>query len=514
MGSMKRKVEDEYDERKDPIGSYFMPKTTHGAQPTLKTVLQTKEVIEKCDIAIFKQMIDASMPFNTTNSTYYQLMIDVICRMVLGYKGLNYYCVCGHFLNKREKRVKDFRSIWNKTGCTLIVYGWTDRSKRTLINFLVYCPKGTVFIKSVDASHASKTADLLFKLFKKVVMYADNEDIVDIVTNNAVNYFVAGTLLEKDFPHLFWCPCVNLKFQDIGKLPEVTDTVSHAANITKYLYNHCHLLHLMMQITHGKEILCPTPTRFATNFIALQSILAQKDALRALVTYREWINLVYFKDVKAEKCMEQVLDSNIWKQYADIVKIIESLIHVLRIVESDDKLAMDFLYQAFFKARHEMERRFQRNKTKIKSYLEIMDIRWNLKLKRNLHAAAVKEFEKHKFTTSDLLNVSEKHAHCDPDLLDNCLSYLVIVFNGDLRRMLVNGIKSIVRNLWMSYTKSEKAVSGIGTYVVLPDVSGIGTYVVLPAVSGLGMCLNTSKPIKEICWNIKNLMILFLFVIT
>ncbi|KAF1858857.1 hypothetical protein Lal_00045168 [Lupinus albus] len=458
-----------------------MPKTTHGAQPTLKTVLQTKKVIEKCDIAISKQMIDASMPFNTTNSTYYQLMIDVICSMVLGYKGLNYNCVCGHF-----------RSIWNKTRYTLIVYGWTDRSKQTLINFLVYCPKGTVFIKSVDASHASKTADLLFKLFKKVVMYAGNENIVDIVTNNDVNYVVAGRLLEKYFPHLFWCPCVNLKFQDIGKLPKVTDTVSHAANITKYLYNHCHLLHLMMQFTHGKEILRPTPTRFATNFIALQSILAQKDALRALVTYREWINLVYFKDVKAEKCMEQVLDSNIWKQCANIVKIIESLIHVLRIVESDDKLAMDFLYQAFFKARHEMERRFQRNKTKIKSYLEIMDIRWNLQLKINLHAAAVEEFEKHKFTTSDLLNVSEKHAHCDPDLLDNCLSYLVIVFNGDLRSMLVNGIKSIVRNLWMSYTKSAKAMSGIGTYVVLP------------AVSGLGMYLNTSIPIKEIGWNIKN----------
>ncbi|CAL0299670.1 unnamed protein product [Lupinus luteus] len=97
--------------------------------------------------------------------------------------------------------------------------GWTDCTRRTLINFLVYCPKGTVFIKSVDASYASKTADLLFKLFKEVVMYVGAKNIVHIVIDNAANYVAAGRLLERKFPHLFWSPCaaycVNLMFQDI-----------------------------------------------------------------------------------------------------------------------------------------------------------------------------------------------------------------------------------------------------------------------------------------------------------
>ncbi|KAF1895993.1 hypothetical protein Lal_00046749 [Lupinus albus] len=420
---------------KGRIGSYFMPRTTPGAQPTLKSVMQSKEVIEKCDLAIAKWMIDTFVPFNATNSTYYQPMIDALCSMGSGYKGPNYYRVRGHLVNKWVEDVKILR-----TRCTLMADGWTDRSRRTLINFLVYCPKGTVFIKSVDASYASKTADLLFKLFKEVVMYVGPENIVHIVTDNAANYVAAGRLLEKEFPHLFWSPCaahcVNLMFQDIRKLPEVTDTVSHAANITKYLYNHCHPLYLMRQFTNGKEILRPTPTRFATNFIALQSILTQKDALRALVTSREWTSSAYSKDVKAKKCVEQVLDSNFWKQCADIVKFTEPLVRVLRIVDSEDKPAMGFLYQAFFKARHEMERRFQRNKTKIKPYLEIMDSRWDLQLKRNLHAAGywlnpqcffnVEEFEKHKFTTSGLLDVFEKHAHGDPDLLDKLTSEMRI----------------------------------------------------------------------------------------
>ncbi|KAF1888957.1 hypothetical protein Lal_00036514 [Lupinus albus] len=150
----------------------------------------------------------------------------------------------------------------------------------------------------------------LAQIFKEVVMYVDPENIVHIVTENAANYVAAGRLLEKEFPHFFWSPCaahcVNLVFQDIGKLPEVTDIVSHAANITKYLYNHCHPLYPMRQFTNRKEILRPAPTRFATNFIALQSILAQKYALRALVTSREWTSSAYSKDVKAKKCVERV----------------------------------------------------------------------------------------------------------------------------------------------------------------------------------------------------------------
>jgi len=48
---------------------------------------------------------------------------------------------------------------------------------------------------------------------------------------------------------------------------------------------------------------------------------------------------------------------------------------VLRIVDSEDKYAMGFLNQAMYKAREEMVRRFQRNKTEVKPYLKILDHR-------------------------------------------------------------------------------------------------------------------------------------------
>ncbi|PSS08268.1 Zinc finger BED domain-containing protein [Actinidia chinensis var. chinensis] len=206
-----------------------------------------------------------------------------------------------------------------------MVDGWTDQCKRTLINFLVYCPRGIVFLKSVDASDASKTAQLLYKLFREVILFVGPENVVHIVTDNAANYVAAGRLLEQEFHTIYWSPCaahcMNLILQDIGNLDEVSDIISHASKITKYIYNHYYALHLMRKHTGGREILRPTPTRFATKFIALQSILAQKDALRSMVTSREWTISAYEKDSKGKKFVENVLGSMFWKECAIRVQL-------------------------------------------------------------------------------------------------------------------------------------------------------------------------------------------------
>ncbi|XP_058749530.1 uncharacterized protein LOC131622511 [Vicia villosa] len=354
------------------IGTYFLPRTTPGAQPTLKSVMQSKEVVEKCYLAIAKWFIDASIPFNAANSPYFQPAVDALCCMGVGYKVPIMHALRGNLLNKWADNVKiqieQYRSIWKDTGCTLMEDGWSDRCRRTLINFLVYCPKGTVFIKSVDASGASKTAKTLFKLFREIVLYVGQENIVQIVTDIAVNYVATGKLLEKEFPKLFWSPCaahcINLMLQDMGKLEE-----------TKYRWKRS-----------GKEILRLAPTHFASNFIALQSILSHKDALRAMVTSKERTTTTYSKDVKAKQFVKQVLDSSFWSTCADIVKITKPLVRVF-IVDSEDKPAMGYLYRAMYKAREEIEKRFRRNMLKVEPYLKISDNCWDAELRKNLHAA-------------------------------------------------------------------------------------------------------------------------------
>ncbi|XVE98465.1 hypothetical protein REPUB_Repub03eG0109000 [Reevesia pubescens] len=365
-------------------------------------------------------MIDASVPFNAVNSVYFQPMINAVASIGAGYKAPNFYVVRGYLLAKNveetRKFVSSYRETWKDTGCTIMADVWTDQCRRTLINFLVYCPRGTVFLKSVDASDASKIAELLYKLFREVVIFVGPENVVHIVTDNAANYVAAGRLLEQEFPTLYWSPCAayccNLMLQDIGKLDEVCDVVNHASNITKYVYNHCYALHLMRKHTNGREILRPALTRFATNFIALQ----------------------------------------------------KPLVRVLRIVDAEDRPAMGYLYEAIHKVREEMLKMFQKRKKRVEPYLTILDSQWDRQLHKNLHAASYwlnpknqynnTEMTKHKHTISGLLDVIEKYSHGNSNLRSQLTSKIKLfrTAQGDFgRRSAVSDRNSMLLDEWWLY---------------------------------------------------------------
>ncbi|XLR69433.1 hypothetical protein S83_020105, partial [Arachis hypogaea] len=107
-----------------------------------------------------------------------------------------------------------------------------------------------------------------------------------------------------------------------------------------------------------------------------------KDTLRAMVTSKEWTISAYSKEAKAKTFVDQVLDSKFWNQCTNIVKLTEPLVCVLHIMDSEDKAAMCFLYQAFNKVREEMVKRFQQRKKIVEPYLKILDTRWDSQLKK------------------------------------------------------------------------------------------------------------------------------------
>ena len=51
--------------------------------------------------------------------------------------------------------------------------GWKNNRQRTLINFLVYCPQGVMFVKFIDVSDIMKDATNLFQLFNEKIEWVD-----------------------------------------------------------------------------------------------------------------------------------------------------------------------------------------------------------------------------------------------------------------------------------------------------------------------------------------------------
>ena len=61
--------------------------------------------------------------------------------------------------------MKSHKEEWARTRCSIMFDGWKDKSYRSLINFLVNCSKGSMFIESIDASSYMKTGERMFQLF-------------------------------------------------------------------------------------------------------------------------------------------------------------------------------------------------------------------------------------------------------------------------------------------------------------------------------------------------------------
>ena len=60
-------------------------------------------------------MIDASIPFNAVNSTFYQPMIDAMISYGGGYKGPRFHDLHGYLLTKNVEEVKKFVERFHST---------------------------------------------------------------------------------------------------------------------------------------------------------------------------------------------------------------------------------------------------------------------------------------------------------------------------------------------------------------------------------------------------------------
>ena len=92
--------------KKSIMDKYFAPKSTQGAQPSIKSALVGKEAIWRADMAIGRFFFyDACIPINAVNSFYFKPMLDAIVAIGPGYKGPTYYQLRVHLLKDAKKEV-------------------------------------------------------------------------------------------------------------------------------------------------------------------------------------------------------------------------------------------------------------------------------------------------------------------------------------------------------------------------------------------------------------------------
>jgi len=136
--------------KKKNIQSYFPPSPSSvsvsqpsQAQPTLDSHWK-KQYKESAFEYIARWCYDANIPSNAACSPYCQPMWNSVAAARKGFKGPSMFDLRGSLLEKEvlsiDQYLKDFKDSWAKTGCSIMLDGWTNGKTRTIINFLVSCP--------------------------------------------------------------------------------------------------------------------------------------------------------------------------------------------------------------------------------------------------------------------------------------------------------------------------------------------------------------------------------------
>ena len=134
-------------------------------QATINSIFKKNSREEVCEnIASF--FYNNAIPFNVARTEEFAKMFESVAKHGPGFKPPSYHEIRVKYLRKKYdstmQDIEEHKSYWKKFGCSIMTDGWTDKRRRTIINFLVNSPKGTIFLKSINASDISKTANKIF----------------------------------------------------------------------------------------------------------------------------------------------------------------------------------------------------------------------------------------------------------------------------------------------------------------------------------------------------------------
>ena len=168
----------------------------------------------------------------------------------------------------------------------------------------------------------------IFELLDEIIQEVGEQNVVQVITNNASNYVLARKILESKYKTIFWTPCaahcIDLMLEGIGKVDWVKNTIAHAKCITKYIYNHSWVLTLMREKTEGKELVRPAITRFATHFLTLQCLNSQQENLQKMFSFDDWTESRWAHRQDGKDTKKKVFDNYFWKKVCRACEIYQA----------------------------------------------------------------------------------------------------------------------------------------------------------------------------------------------
>lgn len=352
-----------------------------------------KEVVS----AICKFFFYAGIPSNAADSPYFHKMLDLVGQYGPGLQGPSSRLISGRFLQDEITNIRnhldEFKASWTTTGCSIMADSWNNVHGRTLINFLVSCPRGVYFVSSIDATEIIEDAANLFKVLDKVVEEIGEENIVQVITKNTASFRTAGKMLEERRRNLFWTPCalhsIDQMLEDFLNVKWVRECIDKAKRVTRLIYNNTWMLSFMKrEFTKGRELLRPADTKFGTTFFTVQSLLDQRTDLKRMFRSNKWVSSLLKRSDEGKEVEKIVLNAAFWRKMQHVRNSLEPVAHVLQRIYDDESRSMPFIYNDMCRAKLAVKAIHEDDAQKYGPFWSVIDNHWNSLFHHPLYLAA------------------------------------------------------------------------------------------------------------------------------
>ena len=115
---------------------------------------------------------------------------------------------------------------------------------------------------------------------------------------------------------------------------------------------------MLRHFTKGRDLIRPTATWFATAYLTLGCLNDHKMQLMTMFTSNQWSSCRFARIKEGKRIQNCVLDNRFWHDVTIYIKAAYPLIKVLRLVDSDEKPAMGFIYKSMDEAKEKTQVNF------------------------------------------------------------------------------------------------------------------------------------------------------------
>ncbi|XP_022892042.1 uncharacterized protein LOC111406912 [Olea europaea var. sylvestris] len=349
------------DEAKKCIGRYFYETATDF------------DVVKSCS---FRTMIDSTLGHGK---------IIPSCEELKGW-------ILEDAVKAMQNFVKDIRTSWISTGCSIVLDGWIDEKGRDLVNILVNSPKGAVYLRSSDISAFVGDVDAMLLFLEKVLDEVGVENVIQVITYSTSAFMKeVGERLTNKHRHVFWTvsasTCLELMLVKFESMSFIRDILEKARTITSFVQNHPSALKLLRAYTRVENLVKSSKIRSAEPYLTLENIVLEKKGLENMFSSSEWRTSDLSDSIDGKNVDYLVADPTFWNGALVVLTAAIPIVRVLYLINKNNKPQIGLIYETMDRAKKTIKEGFKNKESLYMPFWKEIDNIWIMHLHSPLHCA-------------------------------------------------------------------------------------------------------------------------------